>query len=139
MFPGTSYDAFLTKSSGLHLQSVRNDDSISAVYDEGSNTAMVVFWGAAGGSVTFDTAPGNAPITITANGNIALLYRLEKGEVTVSDPSQLLTRTQVTFTLGLGVKPPQWEGAGREKTLNFDHPSGGGAGSSVSQTVGWLK
>jgi hypothetical protein len=138
MFPGTSYDAFFAKSSGLRLQS-RNDDSISAVFDEGNNTAMVVFWGAAGGSVTFDTAPGNAPITITANGNIALIYRLETGEVTVSDPSQLLTRTQVTFTLGPGVKPPQWGGTRLKKTLNFDHPSGGGAGSSVSKTVGWLK
>jgi hypothetical protein len=133
-FPGTSYDTFLTKSSGLHLQSVQNDESISAVFDEGNNTAMVVFWDAAGGSVTFDPAP-NAPITITADGNIALLYRLGTGEVTVSDPSQSLTRTQVTLALGPGIKPPQW-GTGLKKTLNFDHPSGGGAGSSVGQTVG---
>jgi len=133
-FPGTSYDSFLTKNSGLHLQSVQNDESISAVFNEGNSTAMVVFWDAAGGSVTFDPAPTSAPITITADGNIALLYRLETGEVTVSDPSQSLTRTQVTLTLGPGTKPPQW-GSGDKKTLNFDHPSGGGAGSSVGQTV----
>jgi len=135
-FPGTSYNTFLTKSSGLQLQSVQNDMSISAVFDEGSNTAMVVFWDAGGGSVTFVPAPANAPITITADGNIALLYRLETGEVTVSDPSQSLTRTQVTLALGPGVKPPQWGAAGLKRTLNFNHPSGGGAGSSVSQTVG---
>lgn len=134
-FPGTPYDTFLKKSSGLHLQSVRNDESISAVFNEGSNTAMVVFWDAAGGSVTFDPGPANATITITADGNIALLYRPETGEVTVSDPSQSLARTQVTLTLGKGIKPPKW-GAGDKKTLNFDLPSGGKAGSSVGQAVG---
>lgn len=134
-FPGTSYDDFITKSSGLHLQSVQNDKSISAVFDEGSNTAMVVFWHAKGGSVTFNPAPANASITITADGNIALLYRLETGEVTVSDPSQSRKRTQVTLKLGPGVKPPQWGAAGLKKTLKFVHPSGGGAGSSESQTI----
>jgi len=134
-FPGTSYDTFLIKSIEQRLQPVQNDESISAIYDERNKTAMVVFWDAAGGSVTFDLSPANAPITITADGNIALLYRLETGEVTVSDPSQSLTRTQVTLTLGPGMKPPRW-GAGNSKTLNFDHPSGGGAGSSVGQTIG---
>lgn len=134
-FPGTSYHTFLAKSSRLRLRSVQNDEDISAVFDEENNTAMVVFWDAAGGSVTFDPAPANAPITITADGNIALLYRIETGEVTVSDPSQSLARTQVTLTLGPGRKPFQW-GEGFKKTLNFDHPSGGGAGSSVGQTVG---
>jgi len=132
-FPGTSYDTFLAKSRGLRLQSVQNDEIISAVFDEGNKIAMVVFWDAAGGSVTFDPAFASASITITADGNIALLYRLETGEVTVSDPSQSLTTTQVTLTLGLGRKPFQW-GAGLTKTLIFDHPSGGGAGSSVCQT-----
>ena len=134
-FPGTSYETFVKKSAGLHLQSVQNDKSISAVFNGGSNTAMVVFWDAAGGSVTFDPGPANAPITITADGNIALLYRLETGEVTVSDPSQSLVRTQVTLTLGQGTKPPKW-GNGLVETLNFNHPSGGGAGGSVGQTVG---
>jgi hypothetical protein len=134
-FPGTSYDTFLSKRNRLHLQSVQNDESISAVFNKKNNTAMVVFWDEAGGSVTFDPAPANAPVTITADGNIALLYRLETGEVTVSDPSQLLARTQVTLALGPGRKPPKW-GAGHKKTLNFNHPSGGGAGSSVGQTVG---
>ena len=134
-FPGTSYDTFLTKSSRLRLQSVQNDESISAVFDEKKKTAMVVFWNAAGGSVTFDPAPAFAPITITADGNIALIYRLGTGEVTVSDPSQSLTSTRVTLELGPGIKPPKWR-AGLKKTLNFDHPSGGEAGSSVGQTVG---
>ena len=134
-FPGTSYDTFLTRSSGLRLQSVQNDESISAVFDEGKKTAMVVFWNAAGGSVTIVPSPANAPITITADGNIALLYRLGTGEVTVSDPSQSLTRTRVTLTLGRGLKPSKW-GAGLKKTVIFDHPFGGGAGSSVAQTVG---
>jgi Polysaccharide lyase family 8, super-sandwich domain/Polysaccharide lyase family 8, C-terminal beta-sandwich domain len=133
-FPGTSYDTFLTKSGGLRLQSVQNDEGISAVFD-GNKIAMVVFWDVAGGSVTFDPTPVYTSITITADGNIALLYRLETGEVTVSDPSQSLTKTQVTLTLGPGVKPPHW-GTGLKKTLIFDHPSGGVAGSSVCQTIG---
>lgn len=133
-FPGTSYGTFLEKSNGLRLQVVRNDESISAVFDEGNKIAMVVFWDTAGGSVTFDLAPPSASITIVADGNIALLYRLETGEVTVSDPSQTLTTTRVTLTLGLGGKPPHW-GMGLTKALTFDHPSGGVAGSSVSQTL----
>jgi len=123
--PGNSYDTFLCKSSELRIQSVRNDESISAVFDEEHKIAMVVFWDAAGGSVTFDATPISASITIIADGNIALLYRLETGEVTVSDPSQSRTTTRVTVTL-----------AGLAKTLIFDHPSGGVAGSSVCQTLG---
>ena len=133
-FPGTSYDTFLTKSKGLRLQSVQNDQRISAIFDEGNKIAMVVFWNAAGGSVTFDPSPVYTSITITADGNIALLYRIETGELTASDPSQLLTKTQVTVTLGQGTKPLQW-GAGLTKNLIFDHPSGGVAGSSSGQTI----
>ncbi|KAF8807439.1 polysaccharide lyase family 8 protein [Phlegmacium glaucopus] len=133
-FPGTSYATFLDKSNRLRLQFVHNDENISAVFDEGNKIAMVIFWDTAGGSVTFNPAPLFASITIVADGNIALIYRLETGEVTVSDPSQSLTTTQVTLTLGLGRKPPQW-GTGLTKSLIFDHPSGGLAGSSISQTV----
>ena len=123
--PGNSYGTFLCKSSGLRIRSVHNDESISAVFDEEHKIAMVVFWNAAGGSVTFDPTPVSPSITITTDGNVALLYRLETGEVTVSDPSQSLTTTRVTATI-----------AGLTKTLIFDHPSGGVAGSSVCQTLG---
>jgi len=84
--------------------------------------------------VTFNPAPLYASITVVADGNIALLYRLDTGEITVSDPSQSLTTSQVTLTLGLGKKPSQW-GAGLTKTLFFDHPSRGVTGNSVSQTI----
>ena len=132
-FPGTSYHTFRAKSRelGPRLQSVQNDENVSAIFDKENKIAMVVFWDAAGGSVTFDATPVYTPITITADGNIALLYRLETGEVTVSDPSQLLTKTQVTVTLGPRIK---W-GAGVKKRLVFVLPSGGVAGSSVCQTI----
>jgi Polysaccharide lyase family 8, super-sandwich domain/Polysaccharide lyase family 8, C-terminal beta-sandwich domain len=135
-FPGTSYDTFSNKSSGLQLRTIQNDQNISALFDEGNNTAMVVFWDAGGGSVTFNPVVAYASITISSDGNIALLYRLETGEVTVSDPSQSLTRSQVTIALGPGVKPPHWKISKLRETLNFNYPSGGAAGSSVSQTFG---
>lgn len=134
-FPGTSYDTFLTKSRGLKLQSIQNDQSISAIFDGENNTAMVVFWNMGGGSVTFAPSPAFAPITVTADGNIAIIYRLETGEVTVSDPSQTLTNARVTIALGTGAKPTHWGAAGLKVTLDFIYPSGGAAGSSVSQTI----
>lgn len=134
-FPGTSNETFSTKSSGLNIQSIRINQSISAVYDGGNNILMVVFWDMGGGSMAFAPSSADAPITITADGNTALLYRLETGEVTVSDPSQTLTKVQVTISLGKGATPPHWGAAGLIETLDFKYPSGAAAGSSVSQTI----
>lgn len=131
MFPGTTFNSFLRKQARLRLQSVRNDGSVAAVYDETHKTAMVVFWEQDGGSVTF-TPTRYAPITISSNGNIALIYRFDDAAIFVSDPSQTLAAVEVSLSLGHGRKPPQW-GPHRPKSFVIALPTGGLAGSSVRQ------
>lgn len=131
MFPGTTFADFLIKQARLRLQSVSNDGSVAAVYDEVHQTVMVVFWEQAGGSVTINP-PRFAPITLRANGNIALIYRFSDAAIFVSDPSQTLAAVEVNLELGVGRKPPQW-GPHRPKTFVIPLPTGGLAGSSVRQ------
>ncbi|KAF9453782.1 polysaccharide lyase family 8 protein [Macrolepiota fuliginosa MF-IS2] len=131
MFPGTTFDSFLKKQLQLRLQTLCNDGSVAAVYDEAHKTVMVVFWEQNGGSVTF-TPPKYAPITISTNGNIALIYRFDDAAIFVSDPSQTLAAVEVDLSLGAGRKPPQW-GPHRPKSFVISLPTGGLAGSSVRQ------
>lgn len=134
VFPGTTHSAFVTKSGQAKLQTIRNDASISAVFDLNNQIAMFIFWEATGGTVTFAPGPQLAPVTLAVTENLAVIYRVPTGEVTVSDPSQSLITAQVAFTLGSGKKPPKW-GSGLVKTLVFQLPSDGLAGSSVTQTL----
>lgn len=133
-FPGTTQKQFKQKSNQLQLQTIQNDGTISSLFDEANQTFMAVFWVGIGGSVTFTPGKKAAPITINASGNIALIYKLNTGEVTISDPSQSIIATQVSLTLGVGNKPKHW-GAGLTKTLVFQLPTDGLAGSSVTQTI----
>ncbi|KAG5648020.1 hypothetical protein DXG03_007054 [Asterophora parasitica] len=121
-FPGTDKATFLTKSKQTRLQSVRNDARISAVFDESRNTAMIVFWDSAGGSTSF-TPAGKTAIAITANGNSAIIYNVDSGQVVVSDPSQTLATVKVTIT------------SATTSTLSITLPQGGLAGSSVTRTI----
>jgi hypothetical protein len=134
IFPGTSRQTFKQKVGQLKLQEIQNDNTIAAIYDGASQIAMFIFWVINGGSATFTPSRGCAPITIVATGNIALIYRLNTGEVTVSDPSQSLITVQVSLALGVGQKPPHW-GTGVLKTMVFQLPTGGLAGSSITQTI----
>lgn len=137
-FPATTLDEFRLKSENLQVESVQNDAFVSAVFDHTNSIAMVVFWASTGGNVTLVTAADdlsvNAPINIAANGNIALIYDLGEGMITVSDPSQSLAAVEVDLTLGEGNAPPQW-GSRRSTSLIFALPGSGLAGSSVSQTI----
>ncbi|KZP04686.1 hypothetical protein FIBSPDRAFT_1054518 [Athelia psychrophila] len=104
--------------------------------DDDHSNAMIVFWDALGGSVTI---PGqsifDAPVTITADGNSAIMYHYKTGNITVSDPSQTLTELQVALHVGLlGKKPPHW-GWDFAKSFTFDLPTSGSSGSSVSQLL----
>lgn len=134
VLPGTTQKAFPKKAQKLALQEIQNDNAISAIYDKNNKIAMLVFWEANGGSVTFCPGKNLAPITVLVTGNIALIYRLHTGEITVSDPSQSLITVQVSLTLGVGQKPRHW-GAGLIKTLVFQLPTDGLVGSSVTQTI----
>ena len=137
-FPGTSADAFPAKAAGAAqaLKTVQNDASVSAVYDAAHRTAMAVFWDAAGGEVTVKPQDGGAPpVTIKASAGAVVLYRMDTGEVTVSDPTQSLGSVDVTVTPGDGggARPKGLESGSR--TVSVKLPSGGAAGQSVTQTL----
>ncbi|KAF8640729.1 hypothetical protein AX17_000381 [Amanita inopinata Kibby_2008] len=133
-FPGTSLEGFLEKSYWYQSTTIRNDELISAIYDNNNLIAMAVFWDASGGSFCFTPSPFWASITIWADGNVALIYRVGSGDITVADPSQSLSAVVITLLLGPGRTPPHW-GKGREKALIYELPSGRLAGSSVLKHI----
>ena len=122
--PGLSYKQFEAIRATTLLQSVANTNSVSAVYQEKHRIAMVVFWSTTGGSVTFSPGAGQASITLSANRNIAMIYRIGTRETTVSDPSQKLTSVDVTFRQG-----------STNRKLTIALPTGGRAGRSVTKTL----
>lgn len=134
-YPATTLSSFQQKAQGSNLQAIRNDGSISALLDVNNNVAMLVFWVDAGGSVSVpSTTPGGAPVTVKSNGSANVILRLDEWTVTASDPTQTLTTLALNFTLGSGSVPAGW-GAGGTKTLMFNLPVGGLAGSSVTQPL----
>ncbi|KAF9015214.1 polysaccharide lyase family 8 protein [Cyathus striatus] len=135
VFPGTTLNSFQEKSIRGQPTALINDGNISAVYHSSSNTVMIVFWSSSGGSVTFTPQQrGAAAITIASNDNIALIYRLDNNEITASDPSQALNGTELSISLGPGKKPAGW-GSGRARNAVLEFPSGGLAGSSITQSI----
>jgi hypothetical protein len=137
IFPGTtSSDAFEQKSKTAKLRTIRNDAGVSALFDDVHQIAMVVFWDCLGGSVLIPRSSiFDAHLTISSSGNSAIIYQLNSGNVTVSDPSQNLTKLDVKLGVGLlGNKPPHW-GSALFHDLSFDLPASGSAGSSVSQVI----
>lgn len=140
VFPGTSRESFREKRRQVRIQTVQSDVHISAIYDQEKKTFMAVFWDAAGGSVTFKPRD-SAPITISVDGNVALIYT-ESGDITLSDPSQTLSSVRVTLKMGHESGPKHGNGDhGRgdhgkgDRTRSFDVglPVGGLAGGSVTQ------
>jgi hypothetical protein len=123
VFPGVDYGTFATKSSGCRLTTVQNDAHIAAVFDEVHGTFMAVFWDARGGAVTFYPASSGS-VVVSVDANVAVIYNLNTGQVTVSDPSQGLEAVRVTITR-----------EGSTRVLTFQLPRGGLAGSGVTQTV----
>ena len=137
IFPATSsLDEFLQKKKRTQLKTIQNDDHISAVYDEKHHTLMIVFWDLAGGSTVIGSAElFDASLSITSNGNSAMIYQLDTGKVTVSDPTQTLINLEIRMTAGpLGKKPPHW-GWKIAQRLSFELPTSGMAGSSVTKTI----
>lgn len=135
-FPATTSDTFSTKAAtaSTSLVSIRNDGSISALLDTANQVAMMVFWETDGGKVTIPSPSGDAPITVISNGSSNVILRTDTWTVTAADPTQLLTTLNLTFTLGSGTSPSGW-GSEKSKTIIFDLPQGGVAGSSLTQTL----
>jgi hypothetical protein len=123
VFPGVDYGTFATKSESCQLRTLQNDVHIAAVFDEAHGTFMAVFWDASGGGVTFYSASSGA-VVVSVDANVAVIYKLKTGEVTVSDPSQGLGTVRVTIMR-----------EGKMRVLTFELPRGGLAGSGVTQTV----
>ncbi|KAF9464590.1 polysaccharide lyase family 8 protein [Collybia nuda] len=122
VFPGTTSTSFPTKVSQLQLRTIKNDAHISAVVDDAHNAVMAVFWDAAGGSITFQGPPSSGQVTIATNGNAAVVYKPQTGDITVSDPSQSLSSLRLNLTR-----------QGSTKALTFTLPGGGLAGNSVTK------
>ena len=122
VFPSTkSSNVFERKRRTTKLWTIWNDAHVSALFDDVHQTAMVVFWDFWGGSVLI---PGlsyfYAPLSISSNGNSAIIYQLKTGNITVSDPSQ--NSTKLNVKLGVGCfrkKPPHW---GRELSHSISLP-----------------
>lgn len=133
VFPGTTPESFQRKKTLLRLTTIRNDEHISAIFDEQHHAIYLTFWDPFGGAVTCHSSDF-APITIVSSGNIVLVYRLDMGTLTIADPSQRLDAVSVVVILGSGKKPSKW-GIEQRKVFNFVLPSNGLAGSSVSQNI----
>ena len=134
IFPGVSHDQFLKKLLRLRPQILQNDEHISGVYDTAHAVAIFIFWDPAGGTAVINREAPSAPITITVNANVAVIYKIASGDVIVSDPSQTLSTAQVLLALGAGTAPPGWRSE-RKQTILFQLPGGGLAGSSVIRTL----
>lgn len=133
-YPAVDYGTFTLKRAATRLQEIENSASISALLDKVYRTVTAVLWSPTGGSFTFQL-DGYAPITVTISANAAILYRVESGTVTVSDPSQTLSELAVNMTAGNGVKPKGW-GSQNTLIIDFTLPCSGSAGSSVTRVLG---
>lgn len=135
-FPGTTQATFQQKLAAVQLNSIRNDGSISALLDMGSNIAMLVFWEAAGGSVKIPSSgSGVAPVTVEASGSSILIVDLSAWSITVSDPTQTLTSMSITFSLGSGNIPAGWTSSSRTLTVTVALSTGGVVGSGIQQSL----
>ena len=133
VYPATTADSFATKASATNVHVIRNDGSISALVDNAHNTAYGVFWDAGKFTIPALTS-GGAPITVQSSGTANIILHMDTWTVTVADPTQLLAALTLNFTLGSGTAPAGW-GSSKTKSLQFTLPSGGIAGSSLTQTL----
>jgi hypothetical protein len=137
-FPGTKLDEFLQKQHETMIESV-GIDGVSGVYDRRTAIAMAIFWQPSGGSFDISLAKDGlaTTLTISATGNIAVIFRLTSGDVTVADPSQRLSSVSVTFEITFSVEGTSKRRTdGLRKTLKFDRlPTGGLAGSSATRNL----
>ncbi|KAK7463608.1 hypothetical protein VKT23_005549 [Stygiomarasmius scandens] len=122
-YPGTNFSEFVDKSRIRQLVEIQNTGQAAAVYDEDNSIAMVMFWDENGGVVGFESEAG--PFTISASGNIALIYELQTGTFTVADPSQTLSTVDVSVDFD--------ELLLRNRQVTITLPTGGLAGSSITE------
>lgn len=134
-FPDTTLDEFQVKAHSNRLAIICNDDQISAIYDSNNKIAMAAFWQPFGGIITFTPCEDWASITILTDSNIVIIYQVDTGNITVADPSQTLDTVDLVFIVNPdGWSSPKW-GNVPGKPITVTLPSGGEAGSSVTQNI----
>ncbi|PPR06899.1 hypothetical protein CVT24_011589 [Panaeolus cyanescens] len=133
-FPGTTQEEFTRKLQDFSTETLSNTPSVSAVFDNRHQTAMVAFWSARGGTVTFK--PRNcSPVTLSSDKGVLVMYRVESGDITISDPSQSSSQVNVLLTVGRGGTPPMWGTPDLTRSISFNLPTGGQAGRSITKNV----
>ncbi|EAU93014.2 chondroitin AC lyase [Coprinopsis cinerea okayama7 len=134
ILPGTSYPDFLQRTELPRVETIANNDNVTAIYDQRTGIAMVVFWNNGESSIAIDTRTPIAQMTITSTANVIVMFSTKNGTVLVSDPTQMLDTVVLKFTIGRGKRPLYWKGQA-EKSLVFQLPGGGRRGDSVSGTI----
>ncbi|KAF9489664.1 polysaccharide lyase family 8 protein [Pleurotus eryngii] len=132
VLPGVDKDAFAKKIPSLPIDIGQNDKHVSAVYDSANDVIMAVFWNVNGGTVTIKPK-GCTPITITSDGNTALVFNHKDGKITVADPSQSLERLNISIKVHRKRKLLP-DLIPHTRKITFELPSGAFAGSSTTKT-----
>lgn len=120
VFPSTTQADFVLKGATRSIEVLRNDASVSAVYDHDHDTVCVVFWDVDGGFVS--TPSG---VSIGSSSNSAVILSLKSKRLWVSDPSQQVPRSTVV------VQPGQDQAV---ETFQIELPTNGDAGRTISMT-----
>jgi len=120
IYPAVTQKEFVKKRTSVALRTIKNENSVSAVYHPGRRIAMFVFWNSSGGSCTFTPVAGKSSITVSSTAPVTVIYRIDAKELVVSNPSQMVTHAEILVRNGATTK-----------TIPFTFPSGGSAGASV--------
>jgi len=136
VYPATKPSTFLNKMENTRIITIQNDGSISAVVDEKRNIAMFIFWEAAGGNATVPSRNKEvAPINVASSSTAALIVDLDRYNLTVADPTQMLASVRLTFALESGMAPTGWRSNGSTADITVQLPSDGLVGSSVTASL----
>ncbi|KAJ2927182.1 hypothetical protein H1R20_g9933, partial [Candolleomyces eurysporus] len=130
IWPGIAYEEFVQRASQTPVQTFANSANASTIYDRQQDRVMLVLW-KQDSSVTVQTSPTMAPLTISSNVACAMTVSLNDGTIIASDPSQSRNSASLTFAFGAGQLPAFWTG-NRTKTLTLQFPKDGQAGNSIT-------
>lgn len=131
IWPGLSREEFKSNRQNSSVKTLQNTPEISAIYETKLNKVMAVFWGQNGGSFTAEGLDGLSPFTLSSKNAVSIVVSLTDGSIAVSDPSQTLSSTALTFAFDGDHRPGFWSG-GPTKDLGIFFPTDGSRGRSVT-------
>lgn len=136
MWPAHTFHDFLKRSYHSPVITIENNRDVSAILDKKANCIMAVFWGSAGGSVTYKAGHGVASLTVSSDTPLIARISLNDGTIRASDPSQTRASATLAFKLGRGGRRPGfWHGPSHGKTVPLTFPMGGFSGSGVQTAL----